>query len=150
MSSFWIFLDEHFVTWREWTPFKELSLQNSIKWFWILWIVFKRLRVSAYESEKVKVLVTLCGLMDCIPQALLPVGFSRREYWGGQSFPSPGDLPNPGIESGSPALQADSLLSERCLSILVTFVNLGENISFPLILKRKPEFQKDKSHCSKY
>ena len=106
--------------------------------------------MSAYESEKVKVLVTLCGLMDCIPQALLPVGFSRREYWGGQSFPSPGDLPNPGIESGSPALQADSLLSERCLSILVTFVNLGENISFPLILKRKPEFQKDKSHCSKY
>ena len=84
--------------------------------------------MSAYESEKVKVLVTLCGLMDCIPQALLPVGFSRREYWGGQSFPSPGDLPNPGIESGSPALQADSLLSERCLSILVTFVNLGENI----------------------
>ena len=45
-------------------------------------------------------------------QAPLSMGFSRQEYWGGLSFPSPGDLPNPGIELGSPALQADSLLSE--------------------------------------
>ena len=40
------------------------------------------------------------------------MGFSRQEYWRGLPFPSPGDLPNPGIEPGSPALQADSLLSE--------------------------------------
>ena len=38
--------------------------------------------------------------------------FSRPEYWSGQPFPSPGDLPDPGIEPGSPALQADSLPSE--------------------------------------
>ena len=41
------------------------------------------------------------------------MGFSRQEYWSGLSFPSPGDLPNPGIEPGSPALQTDTLLSER-------------------------------------
>ena len=35
--------------------------------------------------------------------------FSSQEYWSGLSFSSPGDLPNPGIEHGSPALQADSL-----------------------------------------
>ena len=35
--------------------------------------------------------------------------FSRPEYWNGQPFPSPGDLPNPGIEPRSPAFQADSL-----------------------------------------
>ena len=35
------------------------------------------------------------------------MGFSRQEYWRGLPFPSPGDLPDPGIESGSPALQAD-------------------------------------------
>ena len=35
--------------------------------------------------------------------------FSRHEYWSGLPFPSPGDLPNPGIEPGSPVLQADSL-----------------------------------------
>ena len=38
--------------------------------------------------------------------------FSRQEYWSGQSFPSPEDLPNPGIEPGSSVLQADHLLSE--------------------------------------
>ena len=38
--------------------------------------------------------------------------FSRREIWSGSPFPSPGDLPSPGIEHGSPALQADCLLSE--------------------------------------
>ena len=38
--------------------------------------------------------------------------FSRPEYWRGLPFPSPGDLPNPGFEPGSPALEADSLLSE--------------------------------------
>jgi len=40
------------------------------------------------------------------------MGFSRQGYWSGLPFPSPGDLPNPGIEPGSPALQADSFLSE--------------------------------------
>ena len=45
-------------------------------------------------------------------QAPLSTGFSRQEYWSGLPFPSPGDLPNPGIEPVSPALQTDTLLSE--------------------------------------
>ena len=45
-------------------------------------------------------------------QAPPSMGFSRQEYWGGLLFPSPGDLPNPGIKPGSPALQADALPSE--------------------------------------
>ena len=46
-----------------------------------------------------------------IPWTVAPpsMGFSRQEYWSGLPFPSPGDLPDPGIEPGSPALQADSL-----------------------------------------
>ena len=43
-------------------------------------------------------------------QAPLSMGFSRQEYWSGDS--SPGDLPDPGLELGSPALQADSLLTK--------------------------------------
>ena len=43
---------------------------------------------------------------------LYPWGFSRHEHWSGWPFPSPGDLPNPGNEPSSPALQADSLPSE--------------------------------------
>ena len=40
------------------------------------------------------------------------MGFSRQQYWSGLPFPSPGDLPDPGIEPGSPALQTDCVLSE--------------------------------------
>ena len=42
-------------------------------------------------------------------QAPLFMGFSRQEYWSGLPFPPPGDLPDPGIESTSPALQVDPL-----------------------------------------
>ena len=42
-------------------------------------------------------------------KAPLSMGFSRREYWSGVQFPSPGDLPNPGIKRASPTWQADSL-----------------------------------------
>ena len=45
-------------------------------------------------------------------QASLSMGFSRQEYWSGLPFPSPGDLPDPGIEPMSPALQADALPSD--------------------------------------
>ena len=45
-------------------------------------------------------------------QAPPSMGFSRQEYWSGLPFPSPGDLPDSGIEPGSPALQADALTSE--------------------------------------
>jgi len=45
-------------------------------------------------------------------QAPLSIGFSRQEHWSGLPFPSSGDLPDPGIKLMSPALQADSLLSE--------------------------------------
>ena len=45
-------------------------------------------------------------------QAPLSMELSKQEHWSGLPFPSPGDLPDPGIEPGSPALQADSLPSE--------------------------------------
>ena len=45
-------------------------------------------------------------------QVPLSMEFSRHEYWSGLPRPPPGDLPDPGIKPGSPALQADSLLSE--------------------------------------
>ena len=45
-------------------------------------------------------------------QAPWSMGFSRQGYWSGLPFPSPGDLPNPGIIPGSPALQTDALPSE--------------------------------------
>ena len=50
-------------------------------------------------------------------QAPPSMGFSRQEYWSGLPFPSPGDLPNPGIEPGSHALQADTLPSTELIFI---------------------------------
>ena len=54
--------------------------------------------------------------------------FSRQEYWSGLPFPSPGDLPNPGIKSGSPTLQAGSLPSEPPGNQLYVYI-------YPLLLE---------------
>ena len=74
--------------------------------------------VSDYVSKlKVKVKSLSCVRLFTTPlsiahQAPLSMGFFRQEYWSGLPFPSPGDLPGPGIEPGSPALQTEALLSE--------------------------------------
>ena len=56
--------------------------------------------------------LTLATPWTVAHQAPLSVGFSRQEYWSGLPFPSPGDLPDPGIKPRSPVLQADSLQTE--------------------------------------
>ena len=55
---------------------------------------------------------TLMSLWTAPPQAPLSMGFPRQEYWSGLLGPSPGDLPDPGIEPRSPALWVDSLPTE--------------------------------------
>ena len=74
--------------------------------------------------------LTLCN-WTVAHQAFLSMGFSRQEYWSGLSFPSPGDLPDPRIESMSPvspALQADFLPAEP----------LGKPL-FYIVRRLKPE-----------
>ena len=73
---------------------------------------FLFLRTVPLESEvKVKSLghVQLFATPWTVAHQVLP---SRREYWSGLPFPSPEDLPDPGIEPGFPTLQADALPSE--------------------------------------
>ena len=64
------------------------------------------------EKREVSVCVYMCVsysvMSDC--NHGLSMEFSRQEYWRGLPFPSPGDLPDPGIEPGSPVLPTDSLL----------------------------------------
>ena len=74
-------------------------------------------------------------------QAPPSMGFSRQEYWSGLPFPSPGDLPNPGIEPGFPTLEADALTSEppgKPLCILYDNLNIfwsfESQIFFPNVL----------------
>ena len=74
-------------------------------------------RAASYSEGLVKVKLLSCVRLFVTPwtvahQAPLSMGFSRQEYWSGLPFPSPGDLPNPGIEPRSLALQANTLTSE--------------------------------------
>ena len=90
------------------------------------------------DCFKVKVKSLSCVRLFATPwtvahQAPPSMGFSRQEYWSGFPFPSPGHLPNPGIEPRSPALQVDALTSEHQLkvfsvcSIIETLYNLDSH-----------------------
>ena len=65
--------------------------------------------VKVKSLSRVRLFATLWTVAH---QASPSMGFSRQEYWSGLPFPSPEDLPDPGIELRSPALQADALTSE--------------------------------------
>ena len=76
---------------------------------------FKKTQVVNYIKMKMLVIHScpdLCNPMDCSPPGFSVNGILQAKYWSGLPFPSPGDLPHPGIKPGSPALQADSLPSE--------------------------------------
>ena len=72
-------------------------------------LIFATTAMFSLQDKKVQVLCESCSVVS---DSLSPTEFSRPEYWSGQLFPSPGDLPNPGIEPRSPALQVDSLPAE--------------------------------------
>ena len=81
---------------------------------------------NIYSGDLVAELcLTLATPWTVACRAPLSLGFSRQEYWSVLPFPSPGDLPNPGIEPGSPALQADSLptqLQGKHFNILYIYI----------------------------
>ena len=66
---------------------------------------------SESENEVAQSCPTPCDPWTVAHQAPPSMGFSRQEYWSGLPFPSPGDLPDPGIEPRSPTFQADALTS---------------------------------------
>ena len=84
-------------------------------------ILYSHLKEYSYQFIKCSKSLACCCLVtsvmsnSCVTpwtvarQAPLSMGFSRQEYWSGLPCSPPGDLPNPGIEPWSPALQADSL-----------------------------------------
>ena len=92
---------------------KHFSLYDSLKTRYQILVkgfnVEEKVRFNSSESGVAQSCLTLQQPHGLVHQALLSMGFSRQEYWSGLLFPFPGDLPNPGIGLGSPALQADSL-----------------------------------------
>ena len=74
-----------------------------------LCIIFLHIYVHTQSLHRVQLFVTPWTTAH---QAPLSMGFPRQEYWSGLPFPSPGDLPNPGIEPSSPALAGGFLTTE--------------------------------------
>ena len=101
------------------TGLKNISFHSNLKENWKL-------------SEVTQFCRTLCIPMDCsLPGFSIHAIFQTREYWSGLAFPSPGDLPDPGIEPGSPKLEAEALTHMRwiqlgsSLNILWNCLSLG-------------------------
>ena len=85
----------------------------------IQWALIPYLFTDENESESCSVMSDSLGPHGLYIQSM---EFSRPEYWSGQPFPSPEDLPTPGIKPGSPTLQANSLpteLSPRSVCMLI-------------------------------
>ena len=105
----------------EWIPglLRELTYRHSFSSWAPSWWDCKQQGAPAIIYPGVggcgsvaKSCLTLVTPWTVAHQAPLSLGLSRQEYWSRLPFPSPGDLPDPEIEPGSPALQADSLLTE--------------------------------------
>ena len=94
----------HLDTKRKVFQARELGVQRS--WCASLLDMFSWFGLGAKSCP------TLATAWTVARQAPLPMGFSRQGYWSRLPFPSPGDLPDPGIEPGSPALQEESLPTE--------------------------------------
>ena len=90
-----------------------------------------------------KLCLTLVTPWNVACQAPLSMGFSRQKYWSGLLFPSPGDLPDPGIEPRSPALKTDSLATEQQGKPLVYIFNeqalFNNELKSVMIIKKLPQ-----------
>ena len=122
ISHFYIFLGSsvHF------------SIGLLVFYYWVLEVFFL-INLERSPLSFVCVLVaqlcpTLCDPMDC-NSTVSSMGFSRQEYWSGLPLPSPGTLPDPGTEPGSPALQTYSLLSEPPGKSLLSFIHFANIFS---------------------
>ena len=83
----------------------------GIKSYWLSCkiIILSIMKVKVKSLSRVRLFVTPWTVAYQAPPSM---GSSRQEYWSGLPFPSPGDLPDPGIEPRSPTLRADTLPSE--------------------------------------
>ena len=106
------------TSWELFWPKHLNQMQSTVPARMLNVIINKSLNITLKSKVKVKMLVVQLCLTLCRPpwtaalQAPLSMEFPRQEYWSGWPFPSPEDLPNPRVETGSSALQEGSLPSE--------------------------------------
>ena len=114
-----LFIAAVFTIAKTWKHPKCPSTDEWVKKMWCIhtWALLSHKKWNNAISQQVKVKllshVRLFATSWTVAyQAPQSMGFSRQEFWSGLPFPSPRDLPNPGIEPGSPTLQVDALPSE--------------------------------------
>ena len=121
--DFWMLSFKPTFSLSSFTFIKKLFSASSLSTIWVVSPAYLRLLifllavlipayVSSRDSSEVKWKSLSCVWLFVTPWSIQFMEFSRPEYWSGKPFPSPGDLPNPGIEPKSPTLQADSLPAE--------------------------------------
>ena len=81
-----------------------VSAWDLLKGVVIIYITSTIVSLLSHEVTQLCRRTVDCDPVHCSHQAPLSMGFSRQEYWSGLPLPSPGDLPHPGIKTGSPAL----------------------------------------------
>ena len=98
---------DHHTEWNKSEREKQTSNINTYMWNLQKWYEVKWSEVKSLSRVRLLAIPWTVAY-----QAPPSMGFSRQEYWSGLPFPSPGDLPNPGIEPGSTTFQVDALTSE--------------------------------------
>ena len=93
------------AAWQQMPPEIQGTSTSRIHWM----MKFFQVKVKTKSLSRVRLFATPWTVAHQAPPSM---GFSRQEYWSGLPFPSPGDLPDPGIKPRSPTLQADALTSE--------------------------------------
>ena len=101
---------------------------------WDIWCFLERAHIKSGGGLVAKSCSTLAKPWQESCQAPLSMGFSRQEYWSGLPFPSPGGLPDPGIEPRYPVLQADSLPTELQGKLLILRVKREKLFFFLLFI----------------
>ena len=94
--------------------FHKCSMDSSLVYLWGIVVILPFSLIGRMLNHSLSCVQLFVTSWTVAHQAPPSMGFSRQEYWSGLPFPSPGDLPHPGIKPRSPTLQADALTSEPC------------------------------------
>ena len=107
----------------EWNRFPCILMITPASWLasWLQYLLQVLLSfwlsIRCWWWFSLSVVPDSCDPMDCSLPGSSVYGILQQEYWSGLPFPSPGDLPDPGIKAGSPELQPVSLLTELCIHL---------------------------------
>ena len=131
-----MFIAALFIIARTW---KQPRCPSADEWIRKLWYIYTMEYCEVKSLSRVRLFATPWAVAHQTP---LFMGFSRQEYWSGLPLPSPGDLPNPGIEPRSPTLRADysAIKKNTFESVLMRWMKLEPIIQSEVSQKEKHQY----------